>query len=280
MSDASAPASSANLGPGFDTLALALDLRCHVSAVRADGWIVHHEGPHAPEGEDAVLAAAMATTDHPLSLLVRNNIPIGRGLGSSAAAMTAGVAAAMRAVGEDVAADRVFGAVADMEGHPDNAAAAVFGGLVSVTTSGKVIPLELSSRLVAVLAVPDETLPTPIARSALTDQVDRDVAVRTLQRLAALIRGLRTGDPDALGSAGADEFHETPRAHLNPLAEPLMAAALDAGAFHVCWSGAGPSILALTISDRRGSVVAAMRGALGDRGAVLMPEIGVHGLIA
>ncbi len=280
MSDASAPASSANLGPGFDTLAMALDLRCHVTAVPADEWTVHHAGPHVPEGNDVVLAAAMATTHQPLSLVVRNDIPIGKGLGSSAAAMAAGAGAAVRAVGGDVIRDRIFDAVAGMEGHPDNAAAAVFGGLVSVTTSGKVVPLEFASHLEVVVAVPEERLSTSLARSVLTDQVDRDVAVRTLRRLAALVQGLRTGDANALGSAGGDEFHEIPRANLNFFAESLMAAALDAGALHVCWSGAGPSILALTDSDRREPVVTAMRGALGDKGVVLTPRVDAQGLIA
>jgi homoserine kinase len=259
---------------------MALDLRCHVTAVRAGEWTVHHAGPHIPEGEDVVLSAAMATTHRPLSLFVRNEIPIGRGLGSSAAAMAAGVAAAVLAVGEDVARDQVFDAVAGMEGHPDNAAAAVFGGLVSVATSGNVIALELAPHLEVVLAVPDETLPTALARSVLTDRVDRDVAVRSLQRLVALVQGLRTGDADALRSAGGDELHEIPRVHLNPFAEPLMAAALDAGALHVCWSGAGPSILALTNPDRREAVEAAMSIALGDKGAVLTPRVDVQGLTA
>jgi homoserine kinase len=258
---------------------MALDLRCSVTAVRSEEWAVRHVGPEIPEGADAVLAAAMAATDEPLSLTVRNDIPIGRGLGSSAAATAAGAAAAMLAVGSAVTRARIFEIVTNAEGHPDNAAATVFGGLVSVTTGGEVVSLDLSSDIEVVIAVPDQKLSTELARRVLPDRIDRGVAVRTLQRLAVLIEGLRTGDARILESAGGDELHEAPRAHLNSYAEPLMTAARAAGALHVCWSGAGPSILALTDSATRESVATAMGSALGGMGVVSRPRVDLQGLV-
>ena len=141
MAEASAPASSANLGPGFDTLALALDLRCRVSAQPANDWSITHHGPERYEGlhgEDAILYAAHRMSDRPLALEVWNHVPLCRGLGSSAAALAAGAMAAGRAAGADPTQDDVFALVSEVEGHPDNAAAAAYGGLVGFS-EGKVL---------------------------------------------------------------------------------------------------------------------------------------------
>jgi homoserine kinase len=279
MCEVSAPASSANLGPGFDTLALALELRCRVAAVRSGEWSVKHVGTERPQHGDAVLDAARRVTGAPLELTVRNEIPIGKGLGSSAAAAAAGVAAAWRAVGHAPEPAEVFRVAAEIDGHADNAAAAVYGGLVSVTTSGEVHRLELSDRIRLVLAVPDVQLPTRRAREVLPGSVERDAVVRSLQRLVALVEGLRTGDPGMLGTAAGDELHEHPRGHLNPHAGRLIEVARDAGAWHACWSGAGPSVLALTAADRVGVVAAAMRAELADGGVVMAPSMAVEGLV-
>jgi homoserine kinase len=134
MAHASAPASSANLGPAFDAMAVAVELRCNVTAELSEFWAVSHLGNDAPApgADDAVLIAARAAVggDRPLSLTVDNHIPLGRGLGSSSAAFAAGALAAWRAVGEEHPVERLFELVAELEGHPDNAAAAVYGGLV------------------------------------------------------------------------------------------------------------------------------------------------------
>lgn len=278
MSEASAPASSANLGPGFDTLALALDVRCTVTAERSESWKVLQSGSEVAATDDAIIQAAMVVTREPLSLIVTNDIPIGRGLGSSAAARAAVIAASMLAVGVDVDPNRVFSDVTKLEGHPDNAAAATFGGLVSVTTDGGVVPLELAPHIELVVAVPDETLPTTLARSVLADRIDRAASIRSLQRLSALLEGLRTGDARVLRAASGDELHEAPRTHLNPLASPLMSAAREAGALHVCWSGAGPSVLAFTDQSSSGPVAAAMSSVLDGNGTVMRPQVDRTGL--
>lgn len=264
MAEASAPASSANLGPGFDCLALALGLRCRVLAERADHWSVDHGEGHQPDtdSDDAVLAAARAAVgeDTSLALKVDNDIPIGRGLGSSAAALAAGAAAALGAVGRRVDVHTVFDLVAAMEGHPDNAAAAVFGGLVLVPAEGKPLRFPIHPGIRPVLAVPQRVLLTAEARLAIPDQVATEVAVRTAARMAALIGGFLTADPNLFAAAHGDEIHESPRGRLVPEAAELLARARRAGALHAAWSGSGPSVVAIVSAESEERVVEALSG--------------------
>ncbi len=277
MSTASAPASSANLGPGFDTMALALDLRCRVTAEVAGSWSTRHVGPEpylGDEDRDAVLAAARAVSDRPLRMEIANHVPLCSGLGSSAAAFTAGTLAALRANGKDPTHDELFQYVKYLEGHPDNAAAAVYGGLVSVA-QGWVVHHSLSPDLVPVLVVPDFEIPTSDSRKVVPDCVPLDVAVRTLGRLTALIEGLRTGSQEILDNAGGDEIHETARLASYPVPARLMEVALEAGAVYACLSGAGPSILSLARRDHVSTVEEALAAVLRGEGKamVLQPDV-------
>lgn len=281
MATASAPASSANLGPGFDVLALALELRCKVDASPDERWSVRHTGPEFPAGHfDSVLEAARRAVgeDRPLALVVDNRIPIGRGLGSSAAAAVAGAAAAWRAVGDEVHDRAVFDLAADMEDHPDNAAAAIYGGLVLCTPNGEVHRLPLHPGWVPILAVPDRALATSDARAALPAVVPREVAVRSLGRLAALVGGLLLGDGVLLASAHGDEMHQDPRNRLRPEVEQLIDTARIAGALHACWSGAGPSVLALAEPETAAKVKAALEASL-QAGRVLELQVAASGLV-
>ncbi|MFP3915732.1 MAG: homoserine kinase, partial [Actinomycetota bacterium] len=233
MAEASAPASSANLGPGFDTLALALELRCRVVADLSDHWTIDHGQGQRPDtdSDDAVLAAAKAAVgeERPLALKVDNEIPIGRGLGSSAAALTAGAAAALAATQGSVDTDRIFEMTSGIEGHPDNAAAAVYGGLVVVPPEGRPLRLPIHPRIRPVVAVPREVFLTAEARRALPSTVEREVAVRTAARASALVAGFLTGDARLLAAAHGDELHELPRSRFHPETAELVNLARDAG---------------------------------------------------
>ena len=189
-------------------LALALELRCWVNANPASEWTVEHSGPHSPDGgEDVVLAAAKRVSDGPLHLVVENSIPIGKGLGSSAAAATAGAVAAWRAGGTEPADHEIFDLVSGIEAHPDNAAAAVYGGLVLCASDG-VHRLPLHPRFAVLVAVPADTLSTQKARGALDETLDRATVVRSLARTSALVAGLVLGDGALLASAAG---RRTPR---------------------------------------------------------------------
>lgn len=197
--------------------------------------------------------------DRPLALEVDANIPMGKGLGSSAAAFVAGSAAAMRALGDDANPDKVFRIAAELEGHPDNVAAAVYGGLVLVPAEGMPIRLPIHPTLRVVVVIPEGNLPTDDARRVIDSVHEHDVVRRSLARVAALTAGLITGDPQTLAAAHGDEIHEAPRAELSPEVNGLIEMAKRAGALHAARSGAGPSVLALCAVEQSGRVAGVLR---------------------
>ncbi len=279
IGSASAPASSANLGPGFDVLALALSLRCTATAEPSEVMTLTEGGSTRRLGEgDRVAAAARMAAGRPMHITLSNEVPRARGLGSSAAVVAAVAGAALKANGNGGDRQAVYAIVKGIEGHADNAAAAVFGGLVAATDTG-IQQLQLHPSLRVVVAVPNEHLRTNEARNALPDTYDRGVASRSLARLAFLIEGLRTANPGALAEAGGDELHEAPRSELSPITGELMAAARGAGALHAAWSGAGPTAIAFTTAERRGRVIGAMANVLGPGGEVLALAVDSEGLL-
>jgi len=264
---ARAPASSANLGPGFDTLAIALDLYVEVEVTPADRLQVRVEG----EGRDlptdhshlaARVAMDVAGTEK-LAITVRSQIPVARGLGSSAALTVAAAAAAG-------AADPLAVAAA-VEGHPENAAASVLGGLVTATMLGPrpfAAPLMLDPELAFVILVPDAPLPTSKARQALSASVSHHDAAFNLGRLGMLLAGL--ADHHVLmREATEDRLHQTARTPLFPESATLLDELVDGGALASCWSGAGPSLLGVCTQGRASQVR--------DHGARALAESGVPG---
>lgn len=237
------PASSANLGPGFDALALALTLYVEVTVEAADRLTVTAtgEGSDLPAGAGhlaARVATKVAGTDR-LSVSVHSEIPVGRGLGSSAALAVAAAAAAG-------AADP-FAIGAEVDGHPENAAASAFGGLVAAAVVGgrpvaRRLPLDVDLSFVAV--VPGRTLLTKDARAALPSQIPHEDAAFNLGRMGLLIAGL-ADHRHLLPEACDDRLHQDARSRLFPEAPGLLGDLRAAGAITSCWSGAGPTLLAV-----------------------------------
>ena len=246
------PATSANLGPGFDCFGLALDL-CNEVTVDTDGTPgVSWEGEGATElptdGTDLVsrvmasVAEATGRALPPLRLVGLNRIPLERGLGSSSAAAVAGAAIALRVLGEPLTPGAVFAHAARIEGHPDNAAPAVFGGFTIALPDGTVHRLDPHPGLRPVALVPDDRLPTAEARRALPEDVPRKDAVFNAAHAGLVVEGL-TRDPSLLGVALEDRLHQDVRLALVPAVLEVFRS-LRQGGIPVCVSGAGPTLLA------------------------------------
>ncbi|MEI2812059.1 MAG: homoserine kinase [Nocardioides sp.] len=257
------PATSANLGPGFDTLALALDLRdSYTASVAETGLHIEVSGPHSdgvPIDEShlvfrAMLHAfeAMHVTPPPLRLSCANFIPHARGLGSSAAAIVGGIALARGLVARGevlLDEDAVFSLASDLEGHPDNAGAALFGGFVVTGRTAEGWFAErapVASSVATVAFVPPEPVPTSVARGLLPEQVPHAVAAANAGRTALLVLAL-SARPDLLLPATEDFLHQEARQPAMPASHALMHRLRDAGV-PATISGAGPTVLAFAES--------------------------------
>lgn len=255
---AKAPATSANLGPGFDALGVALDwwetVECALApeglAIDVSGpgrqWVPTDEGNLVARAVRAVGAAAGLPPAFGLRLRLSLALPVGRGLGSSAAAVAAGLVAANRLLGEPLPVERLLDLGTAIEGHPDNVAPALLGGFCAACPgAGRTRTLRLDPPAVdAVLAIPDRPLPTELARRALPAHVPFADAVANVQRTALLVAAVATGRVDLLAEATEDRLHQPYRAPLVPGLLDCIEAARAAGALGACLSGAGPSVLA------------------------------------
>lgn len=272
---ARAPASSANLGPGFDVLALALDLHVEVEVEPASRLTVRTEGEGADIATDASHLAASVAIDvaghDRLAITVRSAIPVARGLGSSAALAVAAAAAA--------GSNDPLGVAARVDGHPENAAASVVGGLLAATMvrgAVRAVRLPLDERLGFVVVIPERNLSTARARQALPRQVARADATFNLGRMALLVAGL--ADRSLLvREAAEDRLHQEYRTPLFPEAPHLLGRLLEGGARAACWSGAGPSLLAVCDVESADVVARSAQVALDDlqvhgRAVVLAPD--------
>lgn len=246
------PASSANLGPGFDTLALALSLYVEVEVRPSDRLAVRAEGEGKDLPTDQTHLAARVAMDvagtEGLDITVRSEIPVGRGLGSSAALAVAAAAAAG-------AKDPLAVATA-IDGHPENAAASVLGGFVTATMLGPapaVSRLALDDGLAFVVLVPDRFLPTTQARQALPPTVSHHDATFNLGRMGLLIAGL-ADRKKLVRESTEDRLHQQARTPLFPEAPLLLAGLGEIGALAACWSGAGPSLLAMCDGAEAGTI--------------------------
>ncbi|HEX8940805.1 MAG TPA: homoserine kinase [Candidatus Limnocylindrales bacterium] len=263
------PATTANLGAGYDCLGLALGLVDRVE-LEVRGW-AHGRVELAVEGEGAdelpagrenrfvvalerVLERARGPLPETLGWSVRmvNHIPLARGLGSSAAGTIGGLLAGNALLGGTADAAALLTLAVELEGHPDNAAAALLGGFVVVdATSGtppRAVRFDAPRDLRAVLFVPDLRLPTERMRAVLPERVPLEDAVANLSRVAVGVAGIAAGRTDLLAALTADRLHEPYRAAVYPQLPRLVAAAREAGALGACLSGAGSTVVAFSDS--------------------------------
>lgn len=284
------PATTANLGPGFDVLGLALDLWNEATfTLEGDDlppgsepeWQVTLEGEGAArlptdgshlslQAFRRVYEAAGRPLPRRVHLQANNAIPVGSGLGSSAAAVVAGLLAANLALGMPFSLEDLLRLGLPFEGHADNLAPALWGGLTAVWEDALGGPQALRLPLYPVwegkpwlaVVVPAMDLPTQVARQALPEQVPYADAVFNLGRLTLLLEALRRGDADLLAQAVADRLHEPYRRPLLPGVDAVFQAAREAGAVAVTLSGAGPGVVAFAPTlDHAAPVAEAMLAA-------------------
>ena len=250
------PASSANLGPGFDCMAAALSLHLELEVIETGRFAVDTELAVAKGRENLCVRAFERL--HPaddFTFRIRSEIPLAGGLGSSAAAIVAGL----------MSADHLFELDADLfeqasalEGHPDNVAAALCGGFV-ICAEGQVTRFDPPTGLEALAVVPERAVNTRAARAALDQQVPLSEAVFNVAHGAMLTLGLARGDWDLLARGLQDRLHQQRRAKLFPRSVELASRARELGALGATISGAGPSVLVWCFYEQTGAVAEALR---------------------
>lgn len=253
------PASTSNLGPGFDSLGCALDLCLDVRVEPApNGFRVQASGVDSqkvPGDQDNLILRALlrvasrrGRTIEPLTLVADNEIPVASGLGSSAAAIVAGISCYEVVSGERLTPDEIMDYAWEFEPHSDNLAAALFGGLtIPVTTGGSraaFLKLEVAPGITPVVVTPDLEVSTRTAREVLPDSYSRNDVVFNIQRTAQLVGALVAGQWAFLAEAMKDRVHQPYRASLVPGLEQVLALRAE-GLYGLALSGAGPSVLAL-----------------------------------
>lgn len=286
------PATTANLGPGFDCLGLALELRNEIRLLRSGTDIPYKDSEtiysieahgidvdkiprdHSNLAIEAIekLFCLIERRPETLNLRLKNCIPVGSGLGSSSSAIIAGLVGGNALFENPVPQEVLLRIAVEMEGHPDNVAPALLGGLVlGVLPDAEMGPPELliqrwdSPDLTSVVVLPDFRLLTSEARAVLPTVVSRSDAIFNISRLGYLINALTTGNFNALRVAMGDKLHQPHRLNLIPGASAAYRAAMAQGALGVALSGAGPSLIAFTIENKE-AIAQAMIGAFNDAG--------------
>lgn len=278
------PASSANLGPGFDVLGAALSLGLELEVGEAGEFSIDPGDPALPADRDNLVVRAFERL-HPadgLRFEVRSEIPPARGLGSSAAAILAGLLAADHLFELGNSRDRLFAHACDIEGHPDNVAAALFGGIIVAAnaataerrtpsdpleaTAGLPQPAELPTPVrleppegvEGILVIPTEEVSTEAARAAMPAEVTLADAVHNVAAAAQLVLGIERSDLTLIERGLADRLHQPHRRHLYPRSAEVVEAARGLGAIGATVSGAGPTVLVWSYWQSGGAVAEAL----------------------
>ncbi len=277
------PATTANLGPAFDAVGMALDLCNEITMTPSDEPAVgvRGEGKESlpDDASNLVYKAAVRAAEYvgrrmpPLRIKCTNRIPLARGMGSSASAIAGGIVAANTLLQLNLDCDTILALATQMEGHPDNISPALLGGVVAsvLDSGGKVrhIRMPAPRDLTAVLAVPDYHLSTSDARAALPEMISLGDAVFNVSRTALLMGALQFGRYDLLATAMVDRLHQPYRAALVPGLSSVLRSAVEAGAWGAAMSGAGPSVVAFCPGSNEADaarVAEAMVHAFGEAG--------------
>jgi homoserine kinase len=262
------PASSANLGPGFDSFAIALPILAEFEMHPARAWSVEADGNGVPLGEENLFVVAARAVGKAAGQNIaaqhveqRSTIPVARGLGSSAAAIVGGAVAANALLGEPFDRRSLLRVASEVEGHADNVAAALYGAFtLALPDEGGPVATRIAFPRTWRLCVfvPTSILSTKDARDVLPDQVSRADAIFNLSHAAALVAAVLRSDGALLSLAMNDRLHQPARTRLVPALGEIIAAARGAGAFGAALSGAGPSVLAIAPVRLAPRVISAM----------------------
>jgi len=263
----SVPATSANLGPGFDALGLALDLWNETTVTPAKEFAVKVTGEGADRltsgRNNLIVRAAQRLAEHtrkplpPFHAESVNQIPLSSGMGSSSAAILTGLLAGNTLLEHPLSKEEILNLASEMEGHPDNVAPALLGGLVVSmidAEAGKVIAhqIPLAMDICITIVLPDFYITTKQARAALPKRISMKNAVHNISRAVLVTEAFRTGNLNLLGKAMTDTLHQPYRLKLIPGANTALEVAKEAGADAVALSGAGPSLIAFSSKAEAG----------------------------
>jgi homoserine kinase len=260
------PASSANLGPGYDVLAAAVSLFLELEVEETGEFSFDPGGLDVSTGRDNLIVRAFESL-HPadgIAFRLQSDIPLARGLGSSAAAIVAGLYAADHLFELGLSQEDFLARATEIEGHPDNVAAAIYGGFVICGEGESATPsaarFDPPSGLEGIAVIPGEEVSTERAREAIPAEVPLADAVANVSAAARLVLGLQTADLDLVADGLADRIHQDRRRGLYPRSMELVDTAAELGALGATISGAGPTVLVWTTWQDAGKVTEALEG--------------------
>jgi len=258
------PASSANLGPGYDAMAAAVAMHLELAVEEAGEFSLDPGGLDVSTGRDNLVVRAFESLRPAdgIAFRLRSEIPLARGLGSSAAAIVAGLFAADHLFELALSREEMLARASELEGHPDNVAAAIYGGFVVCGADSEGKPLaarfDPPEGLEGIVAIPPEEVSTERAREAIPAEVPLADAVANVSAASLLVLGLRTADLDLVARGLEDRIHQPRRRHLYPRSMEIVDSAADLGALGATISGAGPTVLVWTTWQDAGKVADAL----------------------
>jgi homoserine kinase len=263
------PASSANLGPGYDVLGAALAMHLELEVEEAGSFSVEAGDLGVPLDRSNLCVRAFESLRPAdgIAFRIRSEIPLAAGLGSSAAAILAGLLAADHLYELAQEPEDVLARAAKLEGHPDNVAAALYGGFVLCADQDGTLTatrLDPTQGVEAVVVIPGEQVTTQEARAAMPDQVPLEDAVSNVAAASELVLGIQRSDLTLIGRGLADRLHQPHRAKLYPRSMEIVAEAPRMGAIGATISGAGPTVLVWTFWQSTGDVMKALTERVGD----------------